>query len=309
MENSEAGIAPRQGGVATARRGLLALPVSVGAVVGAFFLSTGSTLPPATAPAAKARPAVDADLCPKEGPVRRRAVYLVDLRKPLDAGLRARPGELLDRLAIRLGKDDELTVFAVSEHALAPRIPLGRLCRPYAAADVARATTKARVAADGLECGKLPVQLPRTTREAAKGFCGQRRQLRARVDDLAARGAAPATRAYLAEAIDETVAELALHASATTVHVFSDMFQEGDWYSHEQLDWRRWSFAHFAAERQHAIGLAPPQPAAFAAAVEVFYLPRPGSTARTEVRKRHQAFWAAYFAAHGLRGAFRDQLL
>lgn len=295
-------------GAGPARRGLLALLVP--AVVAAFLFGTGSALPSTerdavVVPGAESL-AVDTDLCPEEAAaIRHRAVYLVDLGKPLHAARRALPGELLDRLANGLGKGDELTVFAVSEYALAPRIPLGRLCKPYAAADVAR-KTKARVAAGDSECGKLPAQLPRTLRDTANAFCEQRQRLRERVDDLAAQRPAPNPNAHLVEAIDETVDALAAHAPAATLHVFSDMFQESDWYSHTQVDWQQWEFAHFAAQREHAIALSAPRATA-ATDVEVFYLPRPGSTERTEVRRRHQAFWTDYFAERALRPAFHDQ--
>lgn len=302
----------RPDGAGAARPGVFAL-VPLVAVAGAFFLSTGSTLPPAEANVAVGgvqEGPLDADLCPRDSAAMgQRAVYLVDLSKPLGGKRQSLPGDFFERLADRLGKGDELTVFAVSEYALAPRISLGRLCKPFAAADVARAT-KTRLVAGESECGKLPAELPRALRETAGAFCEQRERLRRRVDDLAARQPAPATRAHLVEAIEETVASPA-GAPAPTLHVFSDMFQEADWYSHSQVDWRRWEFAHFAAERESAIPFAglPSDSNASPATVEIFYLPRPGSTGRSEVRERHQAFWTDYFAAYALRPTFRDQAL
>ena len=299
---------PNGGGAAQTRPGVFAL-VPLVAVAGAFFLSTGSTLPPAEANIAVGgaqEAPLDADLCPQNSATMgQRAVYLVDLSKPLRGKRRSLPGDFFDRLADRLDKGDELTVFAVSEYALAPRIPLGRLCKPFAATDVARAT-KTRLVAGESECGKLPAELPRALRETAGAFCEQRELLRRRVDDLAARQPTPATRVHLVEAIEETVAA----SPAGALHVFSDMFQEADWYSHSQVDWRRWEFAHFAAERKRAMPFAalPAEPTAKPATVEIFYLPRPGSTSRSEVRQRHQAFWTDYFAAYALRPTFRDQV-
>ena len=301
---------PQEGGRSRGRRGVFAL-VPVLAIAGAFFLSTGSALPTAEAnvPKSAAPVAMDAELCPQDAAaMRHRAAYLVDLRKPLDEERQSLPGDLLDRLADRLDKGDELTVYAVSEYALAPRVPLGRLCKPYAAADVAR-DTKTRRAAGESECGKLPVQLPQAVRETAMAFCAQRDRLRHRVDDLAARETTPATHAHLVEAIEETVSAFPANAPATTLHVFSDMFQEADWYSHAQTDWQRWEFAHFAAQREQAMTALPAEPTTLATAVEIFYLRRRGSTGRTEVRTRHQAFWTDYFATHALRPTFHDQVL
>ena len=304
---------PQEGDPRPARRGIFAL-VPVLAIAGAFFLSTASTLPPAEANAAISAPsavpmAVDADFCPQDAAAtRHRAAYLVDLRKPLGAERQSLPGDLLDRLADGLDKGDELAVFAVSEYALAPRVPLGRLCKPYAAADVAH-DTKTRFAADESECGKLPVQMPEALRETAAAYCEQRDRLRQRVDDLAARESTPSTHAHLVEAIEETVAAFPANAPATTLHVFSDMFQETDWYSHAQTDWRRWEFADFAADREQAIASPAVEPATLATAVEIFYLRRRGSTGRNEVRERHQAFWTDYFATHALRPTFHDPVL
>lgn len=249
------------------------------AVAGAFFLATGSTLPSAEANVAinvVREVPVDAALCPRDpAKTGRRAVYLIDLSKPLRGKRQSLPGDLLDRLADRLDKGDELAVFAVSEYALAPRIPLGRLCKPYAAADIVR-PTKTHVAPGESECGKLPVQMPRALRETAIAFCEQRERLRQRVNDLAARPAR-GDHARLVEAIDETVAEHPADAPATMLHIFSDTFQEADW-PHAQVDGRRWVFAPVSGEQEHAIAAAmPPEPTGLAA-VEIFHLPGSDST-------------------------------
>ena len=303
---------PQERSPRPARRGIVAL-VPVLAIAGAFFLSTASTLPPAQANAAISAPsaalAMDAEFCPRDATaMRHRAAYLVDLHKPLGEERQSLPGDLFDRLADGLDKGDELAVFAVSEYALAPRVPLGRLCKPYAAADVAR-DTKTRLAAGESECGELLAQMPHALRETAAAFCEQRDRLRQRVDDLAARATTPSTHAHLVEAIEETVAAFPATAPATTLHVFSDMFQEADWYSHAQTDSRRWEFPDFAAEREQAIAPLPAEPNTLATAVEIFYLRRRGSTGRTEVRERHQAFWTDYFATHALRPTFHDPVL
>ena len=297
------------------RRGLLAL-LSVLVIAVSFTLATGSTtLPPGLPDAPDGRGdggavTLDADLCPqKRAAIGHRAAFLVDLRKRLAPNGRSRPGELLEGLAAGLGKGDELTVFALSEYALAPRIPLGRLCKPFAPQAVARGT-KALAAPSAAECGKLPVQLPRALRDVAGGFCERRARLRDRVDDLANRQTAGTGNAYLVEALEETVAGFA-DAKQRTLYVFSDMFQQGDWYSHSQVEWRRWEFAHFLAQRENSL-LAPLPAKAAALAVtpvEIFYLPRRGSTERSEVRARHQAFWTDYFAERALRPTFHDQLL
>ncbi len=303
---------PQERSPRPARRSIVAL-APVLAIAGAFFLSTALTLPPAEANAAISAPnvalAMDAELCPRDAAaMRHRAAYLVDLRKPLGEERQSLPGDLFDRLAAGLDKGDELAVFAVSEYALAPRVPLGRLCKPYAAADVV-GDTKTRLAAGESECGKLPAQMPHALRETATAFCDQRDRLRQRVDDLAARATTPSTHAHLVEAIEETVAAFPANAPATTLHVFSDMFQETDWYSHAQTDSRRWEFADFAADREQAAAPLPAEPNTLATAVEIFYLRRRGSTGRTEARERHQAFWTDYFATHALRPTFHDPVL
>ena len=105
------------------------------------------------------------------------------------------------------------------------------------------------------------------------------------------------------------MAAFAVAAPAIALHVFSDMFQAADWYSHAQVDWRRWEFAHFVAAREQAADGLPAEPSPLTATVEIYYLPRPGSTGRSEVRERHQAFWTDYFAERALRPTFHDQVL
>lgn len=281
LRGGTGGASPRS----RSQRGVFAL-VPMAAAASAFFLSTGSTLPSAEANVAVSvvpEVPVDAALCPRDSAAAgRRAVYLIDLSKPLLGKRQSLPGDLLDRLANRLDKGDELAVFAVSEYALAPRIPLGQLCKPYAAADIAR-PTKTHVAPGESECGKLPVQMPHALREAATAFCEQRERLRQRVDDLAARHTARGDHARLVEAIEETVAEIPADAPAPTLHIFSDTFQEADWRSHAQVNGRRWVFARGTAEQEHAIAVAAksPEPARLAATVEIVYSPRLDSTTRS----------------------------
>ena len=79
---------------------------------------------------------LDEDLCPVvASEIDARATYLIDLRKPL-AQPRL-PGNLLRDVSMDIAANTELSVFALTENAGAPRQLLGKLCKPYANADLA----------------------------------------------------------------------------------------------------------------------------------------------------------------------------
>ena len=94
------------------------------------------------------RPSGVADAAPEiacaEGEAERRAVYVVDLRKPLPADHAQRPGELLERVSNDVDAGTEIAVYALSRYAEAPRTLLGRLCKPHDNSDLMLATREGR---------------------------------------------------------------------------------------------------------------------------------------------------------------------
>lgn len=273
-------------------------------------LALGSVLATHSEPAQ--RLARDAELCPLDArAVARRSVYLVDLRKPLDDA--TLPGRLLLRASRALGVNDELQVFALTPFAEAPRMSLGRFCKPFADIDlVAEAAKHQRGGAS--DCADLPAQISPALRSDALRYCELRATTRQRIDELANRPIANATgAAHLVDAFAEIDAGLRPNAAGdaartATLYVFSDMMQHAPWYSHLDRAEQGWNFGEFLARlerRDSAIGLA--ESPATDLQVRVFYLPREGLTAEPSARQAHKRFWHSYFG--GRQVAFEDQTI
>lgn len=271
-------------------------------------LALGSVLATHSEPAQ--RLARDAQLCPLDASaIAKRSVYLVDLRKPLDDA--ALPGRLLRRASRKLGVDDELEVFALTPFAEAPRMSLGRFCKPFADMDLAAPAAK-HERGGASDCNDLPAQVPPALRTDAQRYCELRERITQRIDDLASRPIADvAGTAHLVDAFAAT--DASLHgdpASAaegrTTLYVFSDMVQHAGWYSHLDHAEGGWDFGEFLARlerRNDALGLV--EPPAADLDVTVFYLPREGLTAAPSNRHAHKRFWRSYFGDRPV--VFEDQ--
>ena len=258
-----------------------------------------------------AGPELDGDLCPvADGGIAARALYLVDLQKPLDEGRRTLPGALLRSLTLELGAHTELRVFALTQDSAAPRRLLDRLCKPYGNADLAAEGAKDQGSAIR-DCDNLPAQIPQHIRDGATKFCARRGALSERLDRLAARQSIePVGSAYLIEALEETSLEFAeLPPGPRSLHIFSDMMQHARWYSHADLGWNGWSFSGFLERRQAQDEFVGPRPPAIAdAAVTLYYTPRQGVTSLPRAKAVHKNFWRGYFRdAAGIDPRFDEQ--
>lgn len=251
----------------------------------------------------------DAELCPLDArAIANRSVYLVDLRKPLDDA--ALPGQLLLRASRALGVNDELEIFALTPFAEAPRMSLGRFCKPFANTDLAAPTAKHQRGA-ATDCTDLPAQVSTTLRANAQRYCELRTTAKQRIDDLASRPTNVAGAAHLVEALSEIDASLRGGEAGRTarqakLYLFSDMMQHAHWYSHLDRADQGWDFGEFLMRlerRNSALGRA--EAPAADLNVKVFYLPRSGMTAKPSARKAHQRFWRSYFGARQV--AFEDQ--
>ncbi len=241
----------------------------------------------------------DAQLCPVDaGDLRGgTAVFLFDFRKPLDPTGRSAPATLLRNAIQGLGENTEIVAFSLSGEERAPRMPVGRLCKPYDNAALQPDTAKDRQA--GLrDCDDLPAQITPELRESATRFCGQRDLLIGRVHALAAE-APPAGRevsdSYLVEAIEDIALELRQRARPHVLHVFSDMLQHAPWYSHLDRDWTTWDHEGFSEALRAQNWFVDRRPAPGRLRVEVFYLPRTGLTDQPRAASLHQEFWRRYF--------------
>ena len=241
-------------------------------------------------------PLLDADLCPTHpAAVAGHAVLLLDLRKPLgrDANLLR---DVLQAVSRSLGSSAELRVFTITSDPVVPRLGIDRLCKPYDDADLQVAAAKD---AGGVrDCDDLPAQMPAKTRERAALFCARREALTERVALLAEqKPVVPVANAYLIEAIEDTLSELA-EATNPSLHIFSDMVQHSPWYSHAERGPNKWGLDEFARARAQrtevALSIAPP-PNPYLN-VRVFYLRRLGLTDQPRIARAHKQFWRSYFA-------------
>lgn len=276
-------------------------PVIVLGVVAAAFLHFDDS-------GAPAEPSLDADVCPLDlSAVSGSSVFLFDLTKPIGEGRQDLPGQLLGQAIDALGRDEELAVHLLSASADAPRTPVGRLCKPAAVADL-QVTTKDWSGLTARDCADLPAQMTPESRSAATRFCERRAEITARLGVAVPAGAGAselAAGAHLVEALEDIRIELAGRPRPQRLLVFSDMVQHAPWYSHLDLEWRRWSHADLVAAKA-AQGWPPTLPFRRGrTSVEVFYLPRLGSTAEPRIGQAHRNFWREYFADADV--TFHDQ--
>lgn len=244
--------------------------------------------------------------CSAGSEVAHRAVFLVDLRKPVDSTYQSLPGDLLGKVSKELPADTELSVFALSAYAEAPRTLIGRMCKPYENGDLVVETAKDWAGSER-DCDDLPAQISGALRARAANFCHQREAVRRRLDALAAeRRDRPATDAYLVEALDETGRDLTTSPVPTSLYVFSDMIQHAAWYSHVDVQWDEWDFDSFTAARMaETLSAEPPTPPGADLPVKIFYVARTGTTAREVPQLMHKGFWTSYFGDAAV--TFEDQ--
>ena len=277
---------PKRGG-RLGRGGLLTALglVPVLAVVAVLALQVRETVQP---------PAVGDGPCGLEDSGR--AVFLLDLRKPLADRHAELPVRLLRDVTRELAANTELSVYALADYAEAPRMLLGRLCKSYDSADLALDTAKDQPA-PLRGCDDLPAQIPPAMRDGAMRFCAEREALAGRLRTLAGtRPGGPVANSYLVEAFEDTARDFERHAGPRTLYVFSDMMQHAEWFSHLDVAWSAWDFDRFDALRAgralagEAVGMG-----AGVKAV-VFYLARKDVTELPRQREAHRRFWEAYFA-------------
>lgn len=218
------------------------------------------------------------------------AHLLLDLRKPVAAGASS---TALQEVGRRVPTGTPLTVLAIGDDPRTPRFFVGRLCRPYGDDALQVASAK-----DGgtawRDCDDLPAQISPDLREAATAYCRERSALTRRIDGLEAAAGPRVDDAYLVEAIEESIGELAAMPAPRALFVHSDMLQHAPWYSHLDLDWPEWGFDDFASIPVASAGGARggmPQ----GLRVHVLYVPRDGLTVEPRAQAAHWAFWRRYF--------------
>ncbi len=235
----------------------------------------------------------DADLCPTEGAVDASKAFLVDLTKPIDSESRSLPRELLRNVIGDLERNAELRVYLLTGSADAPRTELGRLCKPFANSDINLATKDFDGSAIR-SCDELPAQITPEVRELATRFCALREDLESSLSRAVEYAVPETDGSYLVEALEDLRIEMAEWPAPQTLYVFSDMMQHAAWFSHLDLPWQQWSYADFARLRE-----AQGWPAELAnqgvTRVELFYVPRVGSTDQPRIHRSHRQFWREYF--------------
>ena len=235
------------------------------------------------------------------------AVFLFDFRKPLGHGDDSAPGTLLRDAIQGLGENTEVVVYSLAGVERAPRVRIGRLCKPYDNAalqpDMAKdQRTPIR------DCDDLPAQLTPELRESATRFCRQRNMLVRRLDAVAAEappGGREVADSYLVEAIEDITLDLRQRARPHALYLFSDMLQHAPWYSHLDQEWTRWEYDRFAKALQAQNWFVDRRGDLTGLRVNVFYLPRAGLTDQPRVLSLHQDFWRQYFA--GADVTFHDR--
>ena len=240
---------------------------------------------------------LDANLCPDGQGEMARAVFLVDLRKPLGpAGTRHVTDALRD-VTLALPADSELRVYTLTGNETVPRQLIRRFCKPYGNEALTTASAKEK-GTQTRDCDDLPAQISEEVRENAKRFCAERAEVVADIERLIARPLAmPVPNAYLVEAIEETVLEFGdLPGRRRLFFFFSDMMQHAAWYSHVERGQTGWGFNDFIYLREMGASSVGPQPAPLEdIEVTVFYLPRNGWTDMPRPKMTHKAFWRRYF--------------
>ena len=250
----------------------------------------------------------DSDLCPLDQSVGGDVVtMLFDFTKPLDGEREKSPGQLMRDLTLGLDRDAELRVYFLASSASAPRVLLKRLCKPYDNDDLQVEEAKDR-SATVRDCNDLPAQLANGLRRSATRFCAAREALQLRLDALATKVWPEdriVTNAYLVEAIEDIKTEISERQGRHQLHVFSDMMQHSNWYSHLDLEWVDWGFDKFAESFDARKRLFKPNQAFSDLGIDIYYLPRSGTTDQPRVKEIHWQFWREYFGSASL--AFHEQ--
>lgn len=241
------------------------------------------------------------DLCPtRADDIAERAVFLLDLRKPLGPEHVSLPGDLLRDITMDLRANAELRVFALADTAAVPRIALDATCKPYENAGLTVAGTGLR-----RDCDDLPASSPASIRDKADRFCAWRDALRSRLEGLVIRqGETPVANAYLVEAIEDTILEFAEFSGRRSLYIFSDMMQHATWYSQPETGVE---YGDSGGRDAHT-GIVPLPRAVDDLGVKIFYVPRRGVTEDPVTKTGHKDFWRDYFADFsGSDIVFEDQ--
>ncbi len=204
------------------------------------------------------------------------AVFLLDLRKPLDPDRRAEPGQLLRSVSERLPDGTELWVYGVAPRTFSPLAPVARLCAP------GNGVTDA--------CGP----------DGLSWRCASVDAVQPALGSLFPQHGPPIASAYLVEALERARNDLAGVPGHRSLYVYSDMLQHARWYSHFDLPPEHW-YSERQAQADRDSG--PPTDPAVATA-EIFYVLRTGTTDAAAVRETHQRLWHDHLAAIGLEAVF-----
>lgn len=248
--------------------------------------------------------ALDEDLCPSRAEeIVERAVFLLDLRKPLDAEHLSLPGQLLREVATGLDANTELRVFQLANTSYAPRASLARSCKPYNNAELAVGGS-----ASGRDCDDLPGALPAAVRDRATRFCAWRDALQGRLDGLVAgQEGLSVANAYLVEAIEDTILEFSEFSGRHSLYIFSDMMQYATWHSQPESGVE---YAGLYDQAEAQTSLAPLLRTVDDLRIKIFYVPRRGVTEEARTKTDHKEFWRDYFADFSTTGVeFEDQPL
>ena len=238
----------------------------------------------------------DADLCPTDREtIAGSAMFLFDFTKPLDAEQAALPGRLLRQVSDGLARDVELQVFSLTGSTAAPRALLRRLCKPFDREAPQAAGEGGNPG--GSDCaGSVPAS--GTAPGESARFCAVRDALEEKLNAMADREWPEDQRvanAYLVEAIEDTRLDFAERPEPHLLYVFSDMMQHAPWYSHLETAGNVWRFDEFAESLKSHSWMSG-QPDGFEdTQVELFYVPRIGTTEAADARRSHQDFWHSYF--------------
>ncbi len=270
---------------------ILALPVVLLAAAIAWLYSNDD---------AAVELALDEHLCPIGGEASASKAFLVDLTKPIDSG--SLPPALLKRVVGELERGDELRLYLVNSAEDTPRTEFGRLCKPFGDADL-DVMSKDYGGGAMHGCEDIPAQLTPRVRELARRFCALQAEMETRLaraaEDAAARIATDGS--PLVEALTDLLVEMAERAAPQTLYMFSDMMQRAPWFSHLEVPWQQWHHGALVYLVQPWVQV----PSTGAMRVELFYVPRIGSTDQPRIRREHQRFWQEYFGDVPVR--YHDQ--
>lgn len=250
----------------------------------------------------------DGDLCPIDREsIAGSVMFLFDFTKPLDPAQATLPGDLLRDVTANLERDTEVQVFSLTDSPSAPRTLLKRLCKPYDQAEGRQAEAEDRHAAS-FDCDDVMGQATDPTRAAPARFCAAGNALQGDLNALAG-GEWPedenVTSAYLVEAFEDIRLEFAERPGPHRLYVFSDMMQHARWYSQLDLEWTDWNYDKFAESLESRNWMFGRRHDDADMRVDIFYLPRAGTTDEQRAKEIHQKFWQSYFGDTGI--AFHDQ--